>query len=193
MYSCIYVFRYNSSYITLRGDCTRSTTTFSSIGEGRGKAGRAGHTCRLSLTTRSHFLIARVVMALRRTALRGFPRSSSSVFLPSSSAPYLHSLRTFSAVTVKLGLFSIGRRRSEPRSFPSRGFDIVDKDQLIEEEELPEYKAEHFYPARLGEVFHDRFQTVAKLGYGSSSTIWLARDLLFVPPVEVFKGDAIFG
>lgn len=42
---------------------------------------------------------------------------------------------------------------------------------------MPEYRPDHFYPVRLGEVFNDRFQTVAKLGYGSSSTIWLARDL----------------
>ncbi|KND91668.1 Serine/threonine-protein kinase SRPK [Tolypocladium ophioglossoides CBS 100239] len=34
------------------------------------------------------------------------------------------------------------------------------------------------YPVRLGEVFNDRFQTVAKPGYGSSSTIWLMRYLL---------------
>ncbi|RSM07405.1 hypothetical protein CEP52_005268 [Fusarium oligoseptatum] len=56
-------------------------------------------------------------------------------------------------------------------------FDVIDKDQPIEEESMPEYNADHFYPVRLGEVFNDRFQTVAKLGYGSSSTIWLARDL----------------
>ncbi|KAK7227924.1 hypothetical protein V2G26_000094 [Clonostachys chloroleuca] len=42
---------------------------------------------------------------------------------------------------------------------------------------MPEYKPEHFYPVRLGEVFHDRFQIMTKLGFGSSSTIWLARDL----------------
>ncbi|RYP56991.1 hypothetical protein DL769_009767 [Monosporascus sp. CRB-8-3] len=51
------------------------------------------------------------------------------------------------------------------------------QDQLVEEETMPEYKPEHFHPVRLGEVFNDRFQIVAKLGYGSSSTIWLARDL----------------
>jgi serine/threonine-protein kinase SRPK3 len=45
---------------------------------------------------------------------------------------------------------------------------------------MPEYKPENFYPVRLGEVFNNRFQTVAKLGYGSSSTIWLARDLQYV-------------
>ncbi|KAJ4213016.1 hypothetical protein NW759_011277 [Fusarium solani] len=42
---------------------------------------------------------------------------------------------------------------------------------------MPEYDPDHFYPVRLGEVFNGRFQTVAKLGYVSSSTIWLARDL----------------
>ncbi|OAA66925.1 protein kinase domain-containing protein [Niveomyces insectorum RCEF 264] len=57
------------------------------------------------------------------------------------------------------------------------GFDDIAHKQPIEEETMPEYSAEHFYPVRLGEIFHDRFQTVAKLGYGSSSTIWLARDL----------------
>jgi hypothetical protein len=29
-----------------------------------------------------------------------------------------------------------------------------------------EYRPEHFYPVRLGEIFNNRFQTVAKLGYG---------------------------
>ncbi|RTE69519.1 hypothetical protein BHE90_016103 [Fusarium euwallaceae] len=57
------------------------------------------------------------------------------------------------------------------------GFDVIDKDQPIEEESMPEYNPDHFYPVHLGEIFNDRFQTVAKLGYGSSSTIWLARDL----------------
>ncbi|GAB0135269.1 hypothetical protein EsDP_00003614 [Epichloe bromicola] len=77
----------------------------------------------------------------------------------------------------KLGLFSTTRPRSEPRAFPSHGFDIIDNDRNIEEEELPEYDPDHFYPVRLGEIFDGRFQTVTKLGYGSSSTIWLARDL----------------
>lgn len=77
----------------------------------------------------------------------------------------------------KLQLFSTQLSQSEPRTFPSHGFDIIDKNQLIEEEEMPEYKPEHFYPVRLGEVFHDRFQIMTKLGFGSSSTIWLARDL----------------
>ncbi|GJD03061.1 protein kinase [Colletotrichum higginsianum] len=64
-----------------------------------------------------------------------------------------------------------------PSSIHAAGFDAIAKDGLVEEETVPEYNPAHFYPVRLGEVFNDRFQTVAKLGYGSSSTIWLARDL----------------
>jgi hypothetical protein len=66
---------------------------------------------------------------------------------------------------------------SPPRILPSASFDALRSDQLVEEETLPGYKPENFYPVRLGDVFNDRFQVVAKLGYGLSSTIWLARDL----------------
>lgn len=80
------------------------------------------------------------------------------------------------SISAKFG-FGTARPRSEPRSFPSSGYDVVDRDQPVEEEAMPEYNPDHFYPVRLGEIFNGRFQTVAKLGYGSSSTIWLARDL----------------
>ena len=49
--------------------------------------------------------------------------------------------------------------------------------QLVEEERTPYYNADQYYPARLGEVLHKRYQIVTKLGYCSSSTVWLARDL----------------
>ncbi|KAG6031391.1 hypothetical protein E4U41_007583 [Claviceps citrina] len=77
----------------------------------------------------------------------------------------------------KLGLWSTERPLSEPRTFPSQGFDIIDESKTIEEEDIPGYKPEYFYPVELGEVIDERFQTVTKLGYGSCSTIWLARDL----------------
>ena len=63
------------------------------------------------------------------------------------------------------------------RIFPSSGFKVLDADQLIEEEELPDYQADRFYPVRLGDVFQNRYQVVAKLGFGPSSASWLARDL----------------
>lgn len=89
---------------------------------------------------------------------------------------------TLGGLTAKLGVSTTRPHpRSEPRTFPSHGFDLVHEDQSgMEEEGLPEYNPNHFYPVRLGEVFNDRYQTMSKLGYGSSSTIWLARDLRLV-------------
>ncbi|RMZ79960.1 hypothetical protein DV738_g3025, partial [Chaetothyriales sp. CBS 135597] len=48
----------------------------------------------------------------------------------------------------------------------------------VEEETLPFYRREDYYPMRIGEVLQDRYQVVAKLGYGTGSTVWLSRDLI---------------
>jgi hypothetical protein len=50
-------------------------------------------------------------------------------------------------------------------------------DEAIEEERTPYYDPARFYPVRLGNVLNDRYQLTTKVGYGSSSTVWLARDL----------------
>ncbi|KAM3529348.1 hypothetical protein MY4038_005465 [Beauveria bassiana] len=65
----------------------------------------------------------------------------------------------------------------QPRQFPTTGFEVVDPAQKIEEERLPLYVRDEYYPMRIGEVVHEHYQVVAKLGYGTSSTVWLARDL----------------
>ena len=67
------------------------------------------------------------------------------------------------------------------RAFPNEGFEVLPVGHEVEEETVPEYKAERFYPARLGEVFASRYQVVAKLGFGTTSTVWLCRDLMCVP------------
>lgn len=64
-----------------------------------------------------------------------------------------------------------------PREFPSSGFVEIRLAQKIEEESLPSYNRNEYYPMRIGDVVRGRYQVVAKLGYGSSSTVWLARDL----------------
>ncbi|KAH6627486.1 kinase-like domain-containing protein [Chaetomium tenue] len=64
-----------------------------------------------------------------------------------------------------------------PRSFSNLRYDLIPSSVIIDEETLPDYRPETFYPVRLGEVFASRYQIVAKLGYGSTSTAWLARDL----------------
>ncbi|KAG7151020.1 Serine/threonine-protein kinase SRPK like [Verticillium longisporum] len=65
----------------------------------------------------------------------------------------------------------------KPREFPSSGFQVIDPSDKVEEERLPFYKPENYYPMRIGQVIQDRYQIVAKLGYGTSSTVWLSRDL----------------
>lgn len=63
------------------------------------------------------------------------------------------------------------------RHFPVSGFTELDPAVAIEEELLPDYIAEMYYPVRIGEVLNGRYQVVCKLGYGTTSTVWLARDL----------------
>lgn len=67
-----------------------------------------------------------------------------------------------------------------PRQFPTSGFVRLDSSEKIEEESLPHYDAGRYYPAHIGDVLVSRYQIVSKLGYGTSSTAWLCRDLLYV-------------
>lgn len=67
--------------------------------------------------------------------------------------------------------------RLRPRSFPAKTSAILSTEDLIEEQILPRYSPQHYYPVHLGETFNDRYLVVAKLGYGTSSTVWLARDI----------------
>ncbi|KAG6175631.1 hypothetical protein E4U27_006036 [Claviceps purpurea] len=71
---------------------------------------------------------------------------------------------------------SLFSRKWKPLAFPSKGFAVVPTDEKIEEETLPNYVASRFYPVKIGEVFRARYQVVGKLGYGVTSTVWLARD-----------------
>lgn len=51
---------------------------------------------------------------------------------------------------------------------------------LVDEEICPVYNSKYFYPAKPGEVLADRYQILVKVGWGVSSTVWLARDLVWV-------------
>lgn len=64
-----------------------------------------------------------------------------------------------------------------PRKFPTSGSVELDTTKKIEEEYIPYYVPENYYPVHIGELFMSRYQVVTKLGFGVNSTIWLSRDL----------------
>ncbi|TPX13086.1 uncharacterized protein E0L32_006512 [Thyridium curvatum] len=68
-------------------------------------------------------------------------------------------------------------RAWKPLSFSNTNFPRLPTQQRIEEELFPDYVASRYYPVRIGEILKDRYQIVGKLGFGASSTVWLARDL----------------
>ena len=39
------------------------------------------------------------------------------------------------------------------------------------------YQLGGYHPVHLGEVYHQRYRVIHKLGFGTYSTVWLARDL----------------
>jgi serine/threonine-protein kinase SRPK3 len=49
--------------------------------------------------------------------------------------------------------------------------------EKVEEEAIPGYAATRYYPVRIGQIFRNRYQVAGKLGFGTTSTVWLARDL----------------
>ncbi|KAH7881847.1 kinase-like domain-containing protein [Phlebopus sp. FC_14] len=46
----------------------------------------------------------------------------------------------------------------------------------LEEQIVPGYRPDIFFPIELGKTYHDRYHVLSKLGYGVESTVWLARD-----------------
>lgn len=92
---------------------------------------------------------------LRRPVFRATARLfklHQTVFLPSKSTPVSTTASPDSPVLL-------------PASTP------------IEEEELPGYVAQDYYPTRIAQVFESRYRVLCKLGRGTGSTVWLAKDL----------------
>ena len=48
----------------------------------------------------------------------------------------------------------------QPRKFPSSGFVNMGSEVKVEEEELPGYVPERYYPVTIGQVFNSRYQVV---------------------------------
>lgn len=67
---------------------------------------------------------------------------------------------------------------SPPRRFPSNGFKTINASEVLEEEQFEDFKAGRYYPVKIGEIFSSKYQVIGKLGFGVTSTVWLARDLM---------------
>lgn len=52
-------------------------------------------------------------------------------------------------------------------------------DRPLEEETLPEYGPDDFYPIDPGTQINSRYRVIGKLGHGANSTVWLCRDLQY--------------
>ncbi|PYI04873.1 protein kinase, partial [Aspergillus sclerotiicarbonarius CBS 121057] len=61
--------------------------------------------------------------------------------------------------------------------FPPNSNPPIPPQQPIDEEICPNYNPANFYPANPGDLLAKRFQLLTKIGWGSQSTVWLARDI----------------
>ncbi|GIK04877.1 hypothetical protein Aspvir_008975 [Aspergillus viridinutans] len=78
-------------------------------------------------------------------------------------------------LTSRRTIFSFARKsrwQLPPDSGPP-----IPQQELVDEEVCPNYNSASFYPAKPGEVLANKFQLLVKIGWGSQSTVWLARDI----------------
>ncbi|KAL1866970.1 hypothetical protein VTK73DRAFT_4439 [Phialemonium thermophilum] len=47
----------------------------------------------------------------------------------------------------------------------------------IDEEKCPGYRSKDYYPANPGNILDGQYELIAKVGWGSTSTVWLAQDI----------------
>lgn len=85
-------------------------------------------------------------------------------------------------------VFRLSARRStfrrpplSPRQAYSISYMALPLETPVEEEALPHYRKEEYYPVNIGDVYESRYEIAGKLGYGAYSTSWLCRDLRCVP------------
>ncbi|KAJ5483236.1 protein kinase domain protein [Penicillium desertorum] len=72
---------------------------------------------------------------------------------------------------------ALRRAPSPPMCFPTSGFETVRPSDVLDEERCEKFKQGQYYPANIGDVLISKYQIVGKLGFGTTSTVWLARDL----------------
>ena len=80
---------------------------------------------------------------------------------------------------------ALRRTPSQPLRFPSTGFQTIPASYILEEECFNAFKQGHYYPVNIGDIFNSTYQVIGKLGYGTTSTVWLAHDLKSVTSILI--------
>lgn len=93
--------------------------------------------------------------------------------------PFLYSSALRSRYTLASRKYSTPVMLLPPREFPLSKFEVMDPSQIVVEERLPFYNYDEYYTMQIGEVIKDRYQVIAKLGYGTRSTVLLCYDLRY--------------
>lgn len=64
--------------------------------------------------------------------------------------------------------------------FPTAGFEVFSDSVILEDEQFDDFKTGQYYPVKIGDVYDEKYQVLGKLGFGTTSTVWLARNLMYV-------------
>ncbi|KAK6088663.1 protein kinase [Seiridium cupressi] len=78
------------------------------------------------------------------------------------------------AISEHLSIYSQHAAHSRPSQRP---YKLLPLDVKLEEESNPGYRPDTWYHVRIGEIIQERYQICTKLGWGDTSTVWLANDL----------------
>lgn len=69
------------------------------------------------------------------------------------------------------------RKSSDLQELSTYPTPILPTELKVEEETLPFYDPQHYYPVQIGDVYQSEYKVIGKLGYGAYSTVWLCRRL----------------
>ncbi|EEH36973.2 kinase domain-containing protein, partial [Paracoccidioides lutzii Pb01] len=75
-----------------------------------------------------------------------------------------------------MGENHLRRVPSPPMCFPTSGVETANA-SVLDEERFDWFKKGCYYPVDIGDIFSSKYQIIGKLGFGVTSTVWLACDL----------------
>lgn len=81
------------------------------------------------------------------------------------------------AKLMKWATNALRRGPSPPICFPTSGFETAHFSEVLDEERFEQFKRGQYYPVSIGDVISLKYHIIGKLSFGTTSTVWLARDL----------------